>query len=337
MRALAVPVLVLVALAAPARADEEKVPLDKAPTAVVEAAKKRFPKAEVVGVSKETENGKTVYEVELKQGGKTTDVTLTPEGVITLIEQQIDAKDLPKAVSGALEQKYPKAAYKLVEAVYAVKGGKESIDFYELLLATTDKKELEVQVLPDGKIKNEEEKKAGAKDEKKPVLYRDDEGKGQKGKKGEDESDEKGKKGKKAKKGEDDEDDVEFPKAVAGAVREKFPGGKVVGASKEGKGQKAVYEVELRYKSATLEVVLTATGDVVEVEVKGQKKEEEAKGEKKGDEGGGKKGKKKGEDDEEGKGKKAQGKKSGSQGEQKGQHEDEKKGEGKQKGEKDRD
>jgi hypothetical protein len=151
-------------LAAPVRADEEKVPLDRAPKAVVEAAKRRFPKAEVVGVSKETANGKTVYEVEMKQGGKTTDVTLTPEGVITLIEAQIDAKDLPKAVSGALEQKYPKAAYKIVEAVYKVADGKEALDFYELLVATADKKEVEVQVLPDGKIKNVEEKKAGDKD-----------------------------------------------------------------------------------------------------------------------------------------------------------------------------
>jgi hypothetical protein len=163
MRYLAMAAVACV-LAGPARADEEKVPPDKAPKAVVEAAKKRFPKAEVVGVSKETESGKTVYEVEMKQGGKTTDVTLTPEGAIVLIEAQIDAKDLPKAVSGALEKKYPKATYKIVEAVYKVANGKETLDFYEALLATAEKKVVEVQVLPDGKIKDVEEKKAGDKD-----------------------------------------------------------------------------------------------------------------------------------------------------------------------------
>lgn len=33
-----------------------------------------------------------------------------------------------------------------------------------MVLATAEKKEVEVQVLPDGKTKNEEEKKAGDKD-----------------------------------------------------------------------------------------------------------------------------------------------------------------------------
>jgi hypothetical protein len=167
MRALAVPAVMLVALAAPARADEEKVPLDKAPKAVVEAARKRFPKAEVVGISEEREGGKTVYEVEMRRGGKATDVTLTPEGKIVLIEQEIDAKELPKAVSGALEKKYPKAAYKVVEAVYEVADGKEALDFYEVELTTAEKKVVEVQLLPDGKVKNVEEKKAGEKGEKK--------------------------------------------------------------------------------------------------------------------------------------------------------------------------
>ena len=97
----------LLVLVAPVRADEEKVPLDKVPKPVLEAAKKRFPKAEVVGVSKETEKDKTVYEVELKENGKTIDVTLTPEGVITTIEKQIDAKDLPKAVTVAAGEEVP--------------------------------------------------------------------------------------------------------------------------------------------------------------------------------------------------------------------------------------
>jgi hypothetical protein len=167
MRALATVAVCLFAFAGPVRADEEKVPLDKVPKAVLEAAKKRFPKAEVVGASKETEKDKTVYEVELKEAGKTIDVTLTPEGVITTIEQQIDAKDLPKAVAEALDKKYPKATYKIVEAVYGVKGGKESLDFYEVLLVTAEKKEIEVQILPDGKIKAEEEKKPQKKEEKK--------------------------------------------------------------------------------------------------------------------------------------------------------------------------
>jgi hypothetical protein len=151
--------LVVFALAAPARADEQSIPLDKVAKPILDAVKKRFPKATMVEAAKETEAGKTEYEVTIKEDGKHIDVTLTPEGVITLIEKAIDRKDLPKAAAAALEKKYPKAAYKIVEEVIAVKGGKETTDFYEALLVTADKKTVEVQVKADGTIKNEEIKK----------------------------------------------------------------------------------------------------------------------------------------------------------------------------------
>ena len=70
------------------RADEEKVPLDKVPKAVIDAVKKRFPKAKLVEAAKETEGGKTEYEVTIKDGDTKIDVTLTPEGKITLIERR---------------------------------------------------------------------------------------------------------------------------------------------------------------------------------------------------------------------------------------------------------
>jgi hypothetical protein len=157
MRHRVLTVVAVLVLTAPVRADEEAVPLDKVPKAVLAAAKKRFPKAEVVGASKETTDGKTLYELELKEAGKTIDLTLTSAGTITLIEKEIDAKDLPKAVTGALAKKYPKATYKTVEAVYVVKEGKETLDFYEVVLVTAQKKEIEVEVLADGKITSEEE------------------------------------------------------------------------------------------------------------------------------------------------------------------------------------
>src|SRR5437763_1126400 len=61
-------------------ADEEKVPLDKLPKPVLDAVKKRFPKGELVAASKETADGKTEYEVSLKDGGKKIDATLTSDG-----------------------------------------------------------------------------------------------------------------------------------------------------------------------------------------------------------------------------------------------------------------
>jgi biopolymer transport protein ExbD len=161
MRQLAIAAVALVALSAPVRADdEERVPLDKVPKPVLEAVKKRFPKAEVKEASKETSGDKKmVFEVTLNEKGKNIDVTLTPDGKITLIEKEIDRKDLPKAVAETFDKKYPKATYKIVEEVVKVVDGKENLEYYEVLLVTADKKTFEVEVLPDGKFKSEMEKK----------------------------------------------------------------------------------------------------------------------------------------------------------------------------------
>ena len=148
------------ALVALVRADEEKVPLDKVPKAILETVKKRFPKAEVKEASKElNDEKKTVYEITLKENGKNIDVTLTPEGKLLVIEKEIDRKDLPKAVAATFEEKYPKATYKIVEEVIKVVDGKETLEYYEALLETADKKMFEVEILPDGKFKSETEKK----------------------------------------------------------------------------------------------------------------------------------------------------------------------------------
>jgi len=146
--------------------DEEKVPLDKLPKAIVEAVKKKFPKAELVGASKEKEDGKTVYEVAIKEDGKKIDISLTDEGTILGLEKEIGAKELPKAVTETLESKYPKATYKTIEALIKIKDGQENLEEYEVLLVTAEKKTIEIVLSPDGKIKKTEEKKS-EKEEKK--------------------------------------------------------------------------------------------------------------------------------------------------------------------------
>jgi hypothetical protein len=159
MRSLALTALTTLILAAPSRADEEKVPLDKVPQAVREAAKKRFPKAEMKEASKEVADGKTTYEITFKENGKNIDVTLTPEGTITLIEKEVAFKDLPKAVAATFNEKYPKAKFGIIEAVIKVVDGKETLDYYEAHLTTADKKEIEAEVLPNGKLKKATETK----------------------------------------------------------------------------------------------------------------------------------------------------------------------------------
>ena len=161
IRGLAVLAVVsLVGTAAPAQDQEEKIPLDKVPKVVLDPVKKRFPRAEVVGVVKElTDDKKPVFEVELKESGKTIDVSISPEGSIVLIEKEIDPRELPKAVTAAVEAKYPKATYKIAEELIPVKDGKETLDAYEVLIETADKKaRWELKLDRDGKILKTEDK-----------------------------------------------------------------------------------------------------------------------------------------------------------------------------------
>jgi biopolymer transport protein ExbD len=145
------------------RADEEKVPLDKLPKAVKEAVEKRFPKVETKRAAKEKDGDKVVYEVTLTKDGKKIDVSVTEAGAITLIEQEIEFKDLPNAVAKTFDEKYPKAKYEVVESVTKVADAKETLDYYEATLVAADKKKWEVTVLPDGRLKAATE----VKDEKK--------------------------------------------------------------------------------------------------------------------------------------------------------------------------
>ena len=150
--------------AAIAHGAEESVPLDKIPKAVMDAVKARFKDAKATAASTETENGKQLYEVTIKPKGQNIDVTLTPEGDIVLIEKEIAASALPTAVAKTLEAKYPKATYKIVEEIIKVEKKEEKLAYYEVLLVTADKKNLEVEVSAEGKIIKVEDKGAGKDD-----------------------------------------------------------------------------------------------------------------------------------------------------------------------------
>lgn len=167
LRTAAAVLVTAVLLAAGGRAGEEPLPLDKVPKAVMDAVKKRFPKAELVEAAKETDGDKVEYEVSLKDGGAKIDVMLSPEGKITLIEATIAAKDLPKAVTAVIDAKYPKATLTTVEEVTKVTDGKEVFDFYEVLLVTADKKTIELKLAVEVKITGTEEKKDEKKEDKK--------------------------------------------------------------------------------------------------------------------------------------------------------------------------
>jgi hypothetical protein len=152
---LCVGVVGLVVLTAGARAGD-KVPLDKVPKAVSDAIKGRFPDAEVTSVEKETEDGAVVYDVELKHKGVKHEMDIKEDGTILEIENEIPAKNLPEAVSKAIEAKYPKSTIKEAMEVNKVSGKDEKLDHYEVTLETAEKKSIEVTVSLDGKTIKEE-------------------------------------------------------------------------------------------------------------------------------------------------------------------------------------
>jgi uncharacterized membrane protein YkoI len=134
-----------------ARADE-KVALDKLPAVVKDAVQKRFPNAKLVSAEKETEDGKTVYDIAIKDGEQKMSVDVSPEGKIVGYEKAIKAKDLPKAVADAFHAKYPNATTRGVEEVYKVDGSDEKLEGYEIGFTTADNKKMEVVISPEGKI-----------------------------------------------------------------------------------------------------------------------------------------------------------------------------------------
>jgi uncharacterized membrane protein YkoI len=156
--------LAVVGLVSAAQAQEAEVKLDQVPKPVMEAAKVKFPGAKIKEASKETENGKTVFELEMTHEDRNMDVTFQSDGTLVLVETQVSEKGVPAAVLKAVKDKYPGAKISLIESVKKGPEVKKEADYYEFHLTTADKKSAEVEVDPKGKILKTEEKKGNEKD-----------------------------------------------------------------------------------------------------------------------------------------------------------------------------
>lgn len=142
---------------------EESVALDKVPKAIIDAVKAKFPKAELVsGGTEEGDDGKTVYEISIKDQGTNIDVTLTTDAKIIEVEKEIAADKINKEVKKTLDTEYPKATIKKAEEI--TKGDTVAFEF---LLETADKKVVEVKIDPKGKILETEQKDSADDDDKK--------------------------------------------------------------------------------------------------------------------------------------------------------------------------
>jgi Putative beta-lactamase-inhibitor-like, PepSY-like len=153
----AVAILGFSVLIVAAKADDQNVPIDKLPSAVLKAVKRRFPKAEIERAVKEVKGGATTYEVELEINDRSVDVSLKEDGTILELEREVPIDELPKAVKKKLAAKYPNAK---IEKAEEVTKGEDGPVRYEVAIST------EVVLTEEGKIvqvKEEEDEKPATK------------------------------------------------------------------------------------------------------------------------------------------------------------------------------
>ncbi len=113
------------------------------PPEILAAFQKSYPNATIKGASKETEDGKTVWEVESTDKGLGRDLIYALDGTVLVIEEEMTASSLPAAVTAALKAEYPGASIARAEQVTMG----ETVQ-YEIQLTGADVKS--VELMPDG-------------------------------------------------------------------------------------------------------------------------------------------------------------------------------------------
>lgn len=126
-------------------AADKKVEMKDLPAAVQAAVKEQTTSATLVGLSKEVENGKTLYEVETKVNGKTRDLLLDAKGAVVETEDEVEMTSIPAAAQAALKKK---AGTGTIEKVEKLTQG--STMAYEAAIKTKAGKSTEAAVNADG-------------------------------------------------------------------------------------------------------------------------------------------------------------------------------------------
>ena len=155
--------LAVLGLASGSRAEGGEIPLKRVPKPVMHSARSKFPGARINAASEETEDGKPpVFALEMKHNRHDVDVTFKADGTVVLVETDVPAKEVPKVVRRAVEQRYPGSTLRSAESVTTgpdVK--KKKADFYQFYLVTADEKPAAlVKVDPNGKVLEPAEKPA---------------------------------------------------------------------------------------------------------------------------------------------------------------------------------
>ena len=125
---------------------DETVSIETIPAAVAKTIKAEAGDATISKIEKGDEDGKVIYEAVLKSGGKTREITVSPDGKLLGEESEIPLAEAPEAVRAAIEKH---AAGAKIEKVERVKeGGKVT---YEAVINVKGKKH-EVEVSDKGEV-----------------------------------------------------------------------------------------------------------------------------------------------------------------------------------------
>jgi len=139
-------------LAGSASAQEKKIQRSDLPPAVEKTVAAQSVGATIRGFSTEKEKGQTLYEVEMTVNGHSKDVSMTPDGSIVEVEEQVALDSLSPEVKAGLQAKAGKGKITKVESLTK----RDKLVAYEAQIETNGKKS-EVQVGPDGKPLDHEE------------------------------------------------------------------------------------------------------------------------------------------------------------------------------------
>lgn len=139
-------------LASGASAPEKKIKRSDLPPAVEKTVAAQSSGATIRGFSTEKENGQTLYEAEMTVNGHSKDVSMTADGSIVEVEEQVALDSLSPEVKAGLQAKAGKGKILKVESLTK----KDKLVAYEAKVETDGKKS-EIQVGPDGKPLDHEE------------------------------------------------------------------------------------------------------------------------------------------------------------------------------------
>jgi hypothetical protein len=146
----------------PAQAGEKKLKEGEVPRPVIDAVKKKYPKAKMVYFEHETEDGNSVFEIGLESVGKKVEVELSPDGKILEEAVPMEEREMPAEVKqGLARSKYVKWTVKRVERIVVEE--KNDAPNYEVLVANDDS--MTELVMDKSGVITKEEAKGGDEDD----------------------------------------------------------------------------------------------------------------------------------------------------------------------------